>query len=41
MKKYYMENAVLRDKKVRLLLDTDLAKKKRTCSCTVGIFDEK
>lgn len=35
-KKYYMENAALRDETVRLKIDTNLARKKRTCSCTVG-----
>lgn len=36
-----MENLVLRDQKVRLKVDTNLASKKRTCSCTVGQYDDK
>lgn len=40
-KKYYMENAVLRDETFRLKVDTDLARKKRTCSCTVGQINAK
>jgi hypothetical protein len=40
-KKYYMENQELDDITVRMKLDTDQAAKKRTCSCTVGVRDEK
>lgn len=40
-KKYYMENMVLKEEKVRLKIDTDMASKKRHCSCTVGLRDEK
>lgn len=40
-KKYYMENAALREETVKLKIDTNLAAKKRTCSCTVGERDHK
>jgi c-di-AMP phosphodiesterase-like protein len=38
-KKYYMENAVLKDEVQRLKVDTNMSQKKRMCSCTVGMID--
>lgn len=40
-KKYYMENAVLKDEVQRLKVDTNMSQKKRMCSCTVGMIDQK
>lgn len=40
-KKYYMENAVYPEQKVRMKIDKSNADKKRVCSCTVGQIDEK
>jgi hypothetical protein len=36
-----MENLELDDVVVKLKIDTDQAAKKRECSCTVGVRDEK
>ena len=36
-----MENCVLKEEKVRLKIDSDMASKKRHCSCTVGQRDSK